>query len=191
MKLQSRSYFQQIMGISGTPVIWSGPPSCSTSADCSPSVLSPDGTFFSVVSQNDLAPFAPTSNIYQNGTLVGAVDGNATGWIDDGHLFVQNYAGLGPTFTGIGIYNPSGTQLTSYPANTIPAINYPQFLAGNLVLNPAAPPAIYSLNDGSLVWAAPQGAGSGNNVAASVWPECGCAGRPPGPALPVLDGPIR
>lgn len=162
IQLSSGANSEQVMGISGTPVIWSQ----TSGSESELPALSPSGTFFSVVSQNSTAPFVPTSNIYQDGTVVGALNGNATGWIDDEHLFVQNYAGNGPSFAGIGIYNPTGTLLTSYPANTIPAINYPQFLAGNLVLNPAAPPAIYSLNDGSLVWSAPDGAGSGNNAAA-------------------------
>jgi hypothetical protein len=162
----------QVMGISGTPVIWSE----TNPDDQNPTpALSPDGTLFSVVTLNSPAP--PTSNIYQNGTLVGAAPGYAAGWIDDGHIFVQNwtYSGKGPIFTNIGIYSPSGTELTSYPANTIPAINNPQFLPGNLVFGLGPPPnsaisipSVYSLTDGSLVWQAPPVASNLSDGASAV-----------------------
>lgn len=163
----------QVMGISGTPVIWSesNPPN-----QTPPPALSPDGTFFSVVT-NLNSSFSPTSNFYQNGALVGAVPGYAAGWIDDGHVFVQNWttSGMGPIFTNIGIYSPNGTELTSYPANTIPAINNPQFLPGNLVFGFGPPPdsaisipSIFSLTDGSLVWQAPPVASNLSDGASAV-----------------------
>lgn len=164
----------QVTGISGTPVIWSG-----TSAPAlipNPPALSPDGSFFSVQTDSLAVDPPMTCDIYQNGTLVTAVPGYAAGWIDNGHIFVQNwkYTDKGAVFTGIGVYSPDGKELISYPADAIPAINNPQFLPGNLVFDLGFDQAgryggtgsIYSLTDGSLVWQAPSAARTSNGVAA-------------------------
>ena len=159
----------QIMGITGTPVIWSGTPE-------DPICLSPDGTLAAIIGGPwgdglGQSSAEPSTNIYQNGTLISAIQANPSGWIDNGHLLAQTFGPLGPhstsAYAGSNIYSPSGAVLSSFAANSIPGMQNPQFLAGNLVLNPATPPAIYSLNDGSLVWAAPQGAGSNNEAAVS------------------------
>jgi hypothetical protein len=148
----SVSFSRQVTGITGTPLIWSD-----TGVN-EPIDLSPNGTLIAV--SNGAASSASVTKIYQNGTLVTAVPGEAEGWIDNGHLLVGTYAeeqGDNQQFNGSTIYSPTGAVVSTLPSNTLPPMSNPQFPTASSVYDTGTN-AIYSLTTGLVIW---QGAGEG------------------------------
>jgi hypothetical protein len=140
---------------------------------CSPTVqqlltLSPDGTEESSVSNTSInygdslfAPFSIT-NIFHNGTVIGAVSGAAVGWLDNGRLLVNSYA-LGHTTPvySAGLYDPTGKLLAAAP---VPELHSIQPLTGDTVYSPERN-IILSLTQGQVSWASAN-TGSGTGAAA-------------------------
>jgi hypothetical protein len=118
--------------------------------------------------------FPDSTRLYNNGALVTALTGVAVGWVDDGHLLVNNYADNSGqvTFQGVSIYGPMGTVLST-PG--LPEMLQPQPVTASSVYTPTAN-AIVSVTDGHVIWLSPDtvnyiggavlspGAVAGNNV---------------------------
>ena len=103
--------YGQVIPTTGGAPIW-----CDTTGKFIQLVLSPDGTLLAAStgstpdSSSDTPP-GPT-NIYKNGTLVTTVAGWAAGWIDNGHLLVNNYTPSSPVYIDATIYDSAGTKLS-------------------------------------------------------------------------------
>jgi hypothetical protein len=108
--------------VTGGPATWtnSGGPQCAALR------LSPDGTHIACAGADGPPDFyqpasASNSTAVYNIGVAGAVNlsGVAAGWLDDGHLLLNNFkaAGAGPLgmFTGGTIYGPTGTLLGISP----------------------------------------------------------------------------
>jgi hypothetical protein len=143
-------FTEQVTGVSGTPVIWSG-------SDESSLALSPDGTLIGagglptgvVPGGNGVTP------IYLNGTLVTVVPGYSEGWIDNSRLLVSNFSNATtPAYLTSTIYSATGQTLFTFPSGTVPQISNPQFTSANSAYDPGTN-AVYSLADGSIVWKGP------------------------------------
>ncbi len=93
------------------------------------------------------------TNLYNNGTLVTALNAVAVGWLDDGHLLVNNYADNAGqvTFQGVSIVGPTGTVLST-PA--LPEMLEPQPVTASSVYNPTTN-EILSVTDGHVIWLSP------------------------------------
>ncbi|MCU1261803.1 MAG: putative Ig [Bryobacterales bacterium] len=101
-------------------------------------------------------PFFGNENLtglYNNGALVTALTGVAVGWVDDGHLLVNNYADNSGqvTFQGVSIIGPTGTVLST-PG--LPEMLQPQPVTATSVYTPTAN-AIVSVTDGHVIWFSP------------------------------------
>jgi hypothetical protein len=114
----------EVIPVAGGPPLW-----CITSLPATPGVLSPDLTLLAVTSGTINLPdeFDASASIYQNGTLLTTVAGIAPGWLDDGHLLVNQYATMGgngniPVFVYSGslIYSPQGQNLTGATQLNVP-----------------------------------------------------------------------
>jgi hypothetical protein len=150
---------QQVTDITGSTVIWS------SGTELIPVLFSPDGTL--IAASNASAPI-PTAaaNIYQNGTLVGAVSGAPVGWIDNNRLLVDSYAANEACdcflYSASTIYSPSGSVLSS-PA--LPAFTSLQTATPNTVYSNEYN-VIYSLTMGASTWTGTPPANAPNSLGA-------------------------
>lgn len=128
--------------------------------------LSPDGTL-AALPTGVANGTVPSTNIYKNGTLVSAVNGEAEGWIDNNNLLAAVYTSGSHNqlqLTGSTIYNAAGIagatlSPTQFPdmyqtQGSVPYYLEPQFFASGSVYDPKAN-AIYSLTTGTLTFAGP------------------------------------
>jgi len=162
------SFLRTVVAVSGGSAIWSDmpPPPASGCGTCFAIQISPDGTLIAV-SNADQIPSA-TTNIYKNGSLATAVPGWVVGWIDNGHLLVNNYAALRVGifyYSGATVYDPAGLKLSS---PNLPELLQFQTVTSDWIYSPHLN-TIFSLSSGSSVWtsASPTlgvGAVSGNYV---------------------------
>jgi hypothetical protein len=115
--------------------------------------LSPDGTL--AATSPAATPTSPsvTSEIYQNGTLLTAVPGQAVGWLDNSQLLLNNYTShdLGLIPTGTTIYNSAGTMVGTTPLPTMSPFQVVS-AAANTVYDTATN-TIVSLASGNTLWA--------------------------------------
>lgn len=135
---------QQVIDISTGTVIWS-------SANTNPVLFSPDGTLFADFA-NPMTP-SGSANIYQNGTLVGAIQGTPIGWIDNGQLLSDTYVGNPGCdcflYSATTVYGPTGTSLAT-PA--LPMFASIQPVATDTVYSNEYN-SIYSTTSGAVIWA--------------------------------------
>jgi hypothetical protein len=148
--LEGDTYSRMITNVSDGSLIWSD------SGSQTPILLSPDGTLAAVASAGGSASTLVT-NLYRNGSLIGAVQGTAEGWIDNGHLLVANFTEEreGPIYSGYSIVGADGTVLSSVAASTtgetLLAIYAQDFPAPDRVYVPRTN-SIYSLSTGNPIW---------------------------------------
>jgi hypothetical protein len=144
--------YAQAIAISGGTTLW-----CDSSTAAALPALSPDGTLVAsgTPPPNDLSETLPTWNIYQSGTLVGAVPGAAVAWLDNNTLLVNTYAvnsnpmEEGLMFTGANLYSATGTLISSTP---LPATGPVQVVSSTSLYN-GPTNSIYSLTSGAETWA--------------------------------------
>ena len=145
-------YDADVTGITGTPVYLEATGIYLLVAFSHGIVLSPDGTLAAVpLSGEDGVPPYGTE-IYKNGTLVAAVSGLPTGWIDNNQLLVANVVQdpiYGRIYSGDTIYSATGATIANAP---IPVeIDNPEFPSAGLVHDPEGD-AVYSISTGNLVF---------------------------------------
>lgn len=97
----------------GSTIYSSGGSAINSSDSCGLLFVSPDGTLLASSTGGSAAPEPnPGTNIVQNGTVLTAVTGSPSGWIDDGHLLINTFApnsvGVGVNYAGCTVYSPSG-----------------------------------------------------------------------------------
>ena len=108
--------------------------------------LSPDGSLVAITS-----PATKTTDIYENGSLVGAAQGWAVGWLDDEQLLLNRYGGfLGQQYLGATISDESGATVGTPPLASH-HIRDMQPLGSDLVYSPRHN-WILSLVTGAATW---------------------------------------
>jgi hypothetical protein len=134
--------------------------------------LSPDGTHAAIEGTNQPEGFdasAIATNLINNGSLtIGINGGYASGWLDDGHVLINNYSVMGTApvkYTGVSIYDPTGKLLGM---SSLPEIKVFQPLTADTLYSPALN-SIYSVGTGTASWTTADstlgvGAVAGNNV---------------------------
>jgi hypothetical protein len=141
--------------VTGGPATWtnSGGPQCAALR------LSPDGSHIACAgSDGPPDPYNPgigdTTAVYNVG-VAGIVNlsGEAAGWLDDGHLLLNNFkagggTGLIPIFTGGTIYGPTGTFLGTSP---LPYLQNFQSLTPDTVYSSKLN-SILSATTGGVTW---------------------------------------
>jgi hypothetical protein len=140
----------QAFAIASATTLW-----CSSSA-VGLALLSPDGTLLAVPVPGSTSSPPPTTNIYQNGTLVTALAATALAWLDN-NTVLANIIAFEPSmanpngfvYTGAAIYDSTG-HLQSSPA--IPQLGPVQVLSSTSVYDGGSN-AIYSLTTGAATWA--------------------------------------
>jgi hypothetical protein len=154
------TYTSQVAPTTGGAAIWS------VNSPTDQINLSPDGTLIAVsIGTKDNSP---TTNIYNNGMLVTAVNGFAIGWIDNTQLLVNNYVSVHAapgTYSNASIYSATGT-LTSTPA--LPELLTIQPVNSSSLYSPALN-TIFALPSGNILYSSTtpstgQGAVVGSNV---------------------------
>jgi hypothetical protein len=103
--------------------------------------LSPNGHHIAVT-------VGTATNLYEDGSLIGAAPGSAVGWIDDGRLLLSQYEPSRHRYVGASITDPSGTPLATLPLPELPGIQP----LGSDRAYAARQNAIFSLTTGSPVW---------------------------------------
>jgi hypothetical protein len=137
----------EVFALAGESPIWSY-------ADATGSIpaASPDGTRIVVSTGYSGRPAASSvTKIFDGATLVTAVPGWATGWIDDARLLVTewSYSRMGaPFLTRTVLYDRTGAAVATPP---LPRIDRFQVVAPDLIYSPSSN-AIYSVTSGSAVW---------------------------------------
>jgi hypothetical protein len=131
--------------------------------------LSPDGTLTAGAAGSD------TTNIYQNGALVGSVPGFMVGWLDNSHVLVANFTFNDAEtydYSTSAIFDISGTQVAT---SSVPYLVAIQVVGNNTVYSPVWN-AIYSLVSSTQLWTSASGdsgvgaiAGSETVFASSHW----------------------
>jgi hypothetical protein len=144
---QTWQYSRTVSPVSGGTPTWSDPAPYNQ-----PIQLSPDGTLIAVSNGGPAA--GTTTNIFQNGVLVGAASGWAVGWLDNSRLLVNTYTSSNtiPPYAGAVIYSSSGTQLST---SAIPELSRIQALGGDQIYSPDEN-TIFSISSGQPVWTATQ-----------------------------------
>jgi hypothetical protein len=126
-----------------------GAPIWSDSGLSYPVNLSPDGTLIAVSNGSRLSGAA--TNIYKNGLLTTAVNGNAIGWIDNNQLLVNNYGPVHPNpnmYLSASIYDASGS-LSSSP--TLPELLSIQPVNSSSIYSPTLN-TIFALPSGNILY---------------------------------------
>jgi hypothetical protein len=138
--------------------------------------LSPDGTHAAIEGTNLAEGFdasAIATNLINNGSLaIGISGGYASGWLDDGHVLINNYVVMGTApvkYTGVSLYDPTGKLLGM---SSLPEIKVFQPLTADTLYSPALN-SIYSVSTGTASWTTPDstlgvgGVAGGNVIFAS------------------------
>jgi hypothetical protein len=148
---------QQVIDIPTGTVIWS-------SVNTNPVIFSPDGTLFAAFVNPMTA--AGSANIYQNGSLAGAIQGTPVGWIDNGQLLTDNYVGNSGCncflYNGTAIYGPTGTSLST---PSLPMFTSIQTVAADTVYSNEYN-STYSTTTGAIVWTGTQPSQNSNFLGA-------------------------
>jgi hypothetical protein len=169
--IASVGYSLEITPVSGSPTILSQTPLPTPSV-----LLSPDGTLaaqssVSAATQPITLQITPhvLVLVYQNGQPLGAIQGVAVGWIDNGRLLVNQYTNTGGpyaislVYSGCTIVSPTGTVLASPP---LPELHRIQPVTSDTVYEPGQN-VIYSLTTGQAVWTSPYPQSSAK--AGTIW----------------------
>jgi hypothetical protein len=140
----------QVTPTTGGPTIWSySAPFITTlcSIEAGSLRLSPDGTL--IAFSNLVSDPTSSTNIYKNGTLVGAVPGWVIGWIDNNQLLVAGYSpNNGAQFTVFTVYSATGAKLAT-PA--LPPLTSMLPVTSDSIYSPDLN-AIYSVTTGAATW---------------------------------------
>ena len=143
----------QLIPTTGGSPIW-----CDTTGQFNQLALSPDGTLLAASTGPGAVPYVTSAtDIYKNGTLVAAVAGWAPGWIDNGHLLVNNCVSCGSgasCYTGATIYDSAGTKLS---AVVPPELRSLQAVTATSVYEPCLNELVSTAN-GTVLWS------SGDNL---------------------------
>jgi hypothetical protein len=136
----------EALDLTNSAVLW-----CGTATGYGAVQLSPDGTLIAASSQG--LP-SPSTSLYKNGVLVGAIPGLPVGWLDNSRLLVNNYVVNNnvpgaATYTGATIYDSLGN-----PGSTLslPELSVIEPLTANALYAPRTN-AIMSLTNGATTWA--------------------------------------
>jgi len=148
-------YTRTITNVSSGSLIWMD--SGTSLSSQTPILLSPDGTLAAVATAGGGASDLVT-NLYRNGSLIGAVQGTGAGWIDNGNLLVANFTDEreGPEYSGYSIVAPDGTVASSVTASSggfvaVYVQDFPALDRGYVPRNNS----IYSLTNGQPIWQGP------------------------------------
>ena len=149
------TYSRTITNVSDGSLIWMD--SGTSLSSQTPILLSPDGTLAAIATAGGTASTLVT-NLYRNGSLIGAVQGTGEGWIDNGHLLVANFTDEreGPVYSGYSIVGPDGTVASSVTASAggLVAVYLQNFPAPDRAYVPRNN-SIYSLTTGQPIWQGP------------------------------------
>ena len=117
---------------------------------------SPDGSLVAAPNQPHGSPDQTTTTAiyHSNGSLVTVVSGNPEGWIDSNSLLVGTYTNTAPPdvmvfYNTSVIYDAAGNVKLTFPQNTLPQLQPPQFIGANEVYQAGS---IYSLVTGGVEW---------------------------------------
>jgi hypothetical protein len=139
---------------SGTNTYFSDtPPATDTPPDVFPpsALLSPSGARIAAL-QGNAHTLGVGTNLYDNGKLVGAVDGCVAGWLDENHVLanVYTFAHSMMTFQKAVIYDNQGTLVATPP---LPEILEFQTVSANQIYD-RRQRAIFDVNTGASLWSA-------------------------------------
>lgn len=156
------AYTRTITNVGDGSLIWSDSNSASSPGSDTPLLLSPDGTLAAVATDGGSASDLVT-NLYRNGSLIGAVQGTGTGWIDNGHLLLANFTEEreGPEYSGYSIVAPDGTVASTVagaPGGLV--VVYVQDFPAPDRAYVSRTNSIYSLSNGQPLWQGPVAANS-------------------------------